>query len=74
MQNTLSTIGKNFQTVLIVDFTKKKSKRLSSLLELNGLKFDAMYIAKRTLVSYDLMLKDFDLNTEAAKNRIIVKP
>jgi hypothetical protein len=57
--------------VLVTSLSKKKAKFVKAALEVNKVQFDAIYISKMPLVSYELIYKDFGI-TENASERALV--
>lgn len=50
---------------------KKRAKFVRAALEVNKVQFDALYIAKAPLVSYELIYKDFGI-TENSIEKVVV--
>jgi hypothetical protein len=57
--------------VLVTSLPKKKAKFIKAALEVNKVLFDAIYISKTPLVSYELIYKDFGI-TENVFERALV--
>jgi len=58
----LEIMKKQYQVALITSLSKKRAKYIKAVLELNNVKFDAIYISKTSsLVPYDLIYRDFEI-------------
>ena len=62
MRRGLEMLKKHYQVVLVTCLSKNYLKAVREVLESRGILFDAIYMGKKHMVSYELMYQDFELS------------